>query len=104
MSGLAHSRRTYDQFLRDVVQEYNECTGTGSSEYNSRRESGSVVTTIRVNIRKNVPSTRAPIVRTVPPGTTLQYTEIIDSGESVNGNSVWNKDQEGNCFWSGATM
>ena len=27
VTGLAHSRRTYEQLLRDIVQEYEDCTG-----------------------------------------------------------------------------
>jgi hypothetical protein len=50
---------------------------------------GRVYTTARLNIRQGAPSTRAPILQTVPSGTELPYEKVVHDGEFVNGNSVW---------------
>src|SRR6266568_8761080 len=54
VTGLARSRRTYEQLLRDVVLEYNECSGTpaeaGADDMPG--ESGTAVATVKLNIRK----------------------------------------------------
>lgn len=105
VTGLAHSRRTYEQLLRDVVSEYEECTsGTpaeASVEPDMQDEPGEVTTTVRLNIRKGAPSTRMPIHQTVQRGTHLYYIGIVQDGELINGNSVWYADPNGNYFWSG---
>jgi N-acetyl-anhydromuramyl-L-alanine amidase AmpD len=62
---------------------------------------GSVTTKINLNIRKAAAATSAPIVRTAPIGTALEYVAIENHGEMVNGNSKWYEDPEGNYFWSG---
>ncbi len=105
VTGLAHSRRTYDQLLRVVVSEFKECT-TGTTASPPARSSptgpsGEVTTTVRLNIRKGAPSTRAPIHQTVQRGTVLSYVGIVEDGEPVNGNPVWYADDNGNFFWSG---
>lgn len=107
VTGLAHSRRTYEQLLRDVVSEYNAC-GIGTvedppAEPDLQETAGEVTTTVRLNIRKGAPNTRMPIHQTVPRGTRLSYVGIVADGEPVNGNSVWYADPNGNYFWSGGT-
>ena len=105
VTGLAHSRRTYDQLLKDVVSEFEECTvGTVASPPAGPvlvGLSGQAVTTVRLNIRKGAPNTRAPIHETVPRGTVLPYIGIVEDGQPVNGNPVWYVDANGNFFWSG---
>lgn len=105
VTGLAHSRRTYEQLLRDVVREYDECKGgtpasppAGPSPI---QQSGEATATVRLNIRKGAPNTRAPIHQTVQRGTVLAYVGIVEDGEPVNGNSRWYADANGNFFWSG---
>ena len=105
VTGLAHSRRTYEQLLRDVVSEFEECT-TGASTsppagLSLTGQPGEATTTVRLNIRKGAPSTRAPIQQTVQRGTVFPYVGIVEDGEPVNGNSRWYADDSGNFFWSG---
>lgn len=102
VTGLAHSRRTYEQLLHDIVTEYQECMGaTPIAPPVVATTSGKVIATTRLNLRKGTPSTRAPIAKTVPPGTELGFTGQVRNGEPVNGNSVWYTDEENNYFWSG---
>lgn len=102
VTGLAHSRRTYEQLLRDIVTEYQECLGQTPPPPDTEMSTGNVTVTTRLNLRKGAPSTRAPISRTVEVGTELMYTQIRRDGDSVNGNSEWYGDSDGNWFWSGA--
>lgn len=107
VTGLAHSRRTYEQLLCDVVAEYDECTGKtppiAQQQWNETTQSGQVTVATRLNIRKGAPSTRADVYQIVSPGVQLTYVSVINNGEPVNGNSVWYKDANGNYFWSGGT-
>jgi N-acetylmuramoyl-L-alanine amidase CwlA len=108
VTGLAYSRRSYDQLLRDVVSEHEICTGastdTPTPEPPMPQESGTTTTTVRLNIRIGAPNTWAPIYQTVPRGTELTYVGIIEDGEPVNGNPVWFADDRGNFFWSGGVI
>lgn len=61
-----------------------------------------VVTTANANLRKGQPSTVAPILRTVPAGTSLQM-KTLTTGQNVKGNVNWWKDLDGNFIWAGAT-
>ena len=103
VTGLAHSRRTYEQLLRDIVTEYNDCTDTAITRttYNLEGEPGSVRTTVRLNIRRSVPKTTAPIIETIEPNVELQHVGFVADGESINGNGRWYKRDDGNYFWSG---
>jgi N-acetylmuramoyl-L-alanine amidase CwlA len=105
VTGLAYNRRSYDQLLRDVVSEYEICTGpttpSPAPERSLPQKSGTVTTTVRLNIRKGVPNTRAPIYQVVQSGTKLTYVGVIEDGELVNGNPIWYADDSGNFFWSG---
>jgi N-acetylmuramoyl-L-alanine amidase len=105
VTGLARSRRTYEQLLRDIVLEYNECTG--GAEANSAEittEAGTAIATFKLNIRKGEPSTRAPVVQAVAANTVLAFTGWTDNGEAVNGNPRWYRDGNGNFFWSGGVV
>lgn len=107
VTGLAHSRRTYEQLLRDVVAEYNECTGKSQpvtqQQWAEIAQTGKVTVTTRLNIRKCAPSTRADVYQVIAPGTRLNYVATVSNGESINGNSLWYRDENGNYFWSGGT-
>jgi N-acetylmuramoyl-L-alanine amidase len=100
VTGLAKSRRTYEQLLRDVVKEYEDCTGGAIPATPAPAATGSVTVTVKLNLR-NAPSTRAAVVQVLPPGTVIQYKEVIPNGDPVNNNSLWYKDTNGNYFWSG---
>lgn len=104
VSGLAQSRRTYEQLLRDVVEEYKECTGVDipASDPVSQWPI-KVKATVKLNIRKGKPSTRSPIVQTVASGTLLNATSEV-TGDTINNNSTWYTDGNGNFFWSGGVI
>ncbi|HEX5149925.1 MAG TPA: N-acetylmuramoyl-L-alanine amidase [Parafilimonas sp.] len=103
VNALALSRRTYDQLLRDVVTEYNECTGNVMPPViNESAEAGTIVTAVRLNVRK-APSTRAEVVQVLPANISVPYVAVIQNGEAVNNNPIWYKDVNENFFWSGGT-
>lgn len=104
VTGLAHSRRTYDQLLRDTPAEYNRCAGGQISPLNLIAQAGTVRATHKLNIRKGEPSTQGPVVQLVPPGTALNYVGWIDNGESISGDAKWYKDANGNFFWAGGVV
>ncbi len=103
VTGLARSRRTYEQLLRDVALEFAECTGKAlpPSPVTRVEKPGAVVTTVRLNIRKEKPNTKAAVVQVVPPGVGLAYQGWTEAGEPINGNPRWYEDANGNFFWSG---
>ena len=103
VTGLAHSRRTYEQLLRDVATERQVCSGTVPPGHVPTviPQPGVATTTLKLNIRRGEPSTRAPVHQVVPGGTALPYVGVTSSGEPVNGNPVWYADANGNYFWSG---
>lgn len=108
VTGLAHSRRTYEQLLRDVVFEFEECTTDDTINPPPGpmviEQTGEAVTTVRLNIRRGAPNTRSPVHETVPRGTVLSFIGFVEDGQSVNGNSVWYADNNGNFFWSGGVI
>jgi N-acetylmuramoyl-L-alanine amidase len=105
VTGLAHSRRTYEQLLRDVVVEYNECTGAATpTAWPAAGQAGNARLVMGLNVRKGAPETKSPLVRTYPPGVILPYVSWVDNGQSINGNSKWYKDKDGNYFWSGGAV
>lgn len=103
VTGLARSRRTYDQLLRDVALELEECTGKVAppASVTMAPEAGKAVATVKLNIRKDKPNTRAAVVQVVTAGTELTYQGWTDTGEPINGNPRWYQDANGNFFWSG---
>jgi N-acetylmuramoyl-L-alanine amidase len=104
VTGLAQSRRSYDQLLRDIVAEYNECTGAPSPEFNPTPGNGSVKVKTKLNVRSGRPDTKSPVAQVVGAGTILNYVAVISNGENVNGNAVWYQDAQGNYFWSGGVQ
>lgn len=101
VTGLAHSRRTYEQLLRDVVTEYAACTGAPPPVPQPQGHAGTAKATTRINLRKGAPRRTADVAAVVPAGTELAYVDWVEDGESVNGNSRWYRDADGNFFWSG---
>ncbi|HEY6505239.1 MAG TPA: peptidoglycan recognition family protein [Chitinophagaceae bacterium] len=102
VTGLAHSRRTYEQLLRDIVQEYNDCTETATVPVpvSITPQTGKVTVAVKLNIRKE-PNTRASIVQVLSPGAIIDFVAVAENGQPVNNNPVWYKDINGNYFWSG---
>lgn len=105
VTGLANSRRTYEQLLRDVVLEYNECAGiaTPPLALAAASQTGKVTVAVKLNVRKE-PSTRADIVQLLSPGMVIDYVAIVDNGQAINNNSTWYKDGNGNYVWSGGVI
>jgi hypothetical protein len=102
VTGLAQSRRTYDQLLRDVASEYETCLDrTPPGGVTTVAQSGLATANARLNIRQGAPHTRAPIHQTVVRGTQLPYSGMVPNGEAINGNPVWYADEAGHYFWSG---
>lgn len=105
VTGLARSRRTYEQLLRDVVLEHAECTGVVADDpIPVTVAAGTATATVKLNIRQGKPSTRAPIRQVVAAGAQLSYQGWTDAGEPVNGNTRWYQDGNGNYFWSGGVV
>jgi len=107
MTGLAHSRRTYDQFLRDVAQEYAECSREeepGPDDSTELVAPLPLQTTVRLNLRQGRANTRVPVVRTMPVGERITATHQKADGETVNGNPLWYANASGNFFWSGGVQ
>jgi N-acetylmuramoyl-L-alanine amidase len=104
LTGLARSRRTYDQLLRDVVSEYHSCSGgQPAPPLPKDKVRGQVRTDFALNIRKGSPNRTVPVLRIAPPGACLTHVARVIDGEAVNGNAAWYEDEDGNFFWSGAT-
>jgi len=107
VSGLAHSRRTYEQLLRDDIDEYLACSG---NQFPAPPPPAEVkfpkllTTTSSLNIRRGKPSRTAPVHETVAKGTRLTAAASTVEGESVNNNRLWYQDGNGNFFWSGAVV
>ncbi len=102
VTGLAASRRTWEQLLRDVEAEYNECTGdTPLVSPEIVLQEGTARVCSKLNIRTSKPDTKSPVRNTVLPGTVLSYTGYVTDGQSINGNSKWYRDTNGDFFWAG---
>ena len=101
VNALTFSRRTYDQLLKDIVTEFNECTGVAApTPLNITLQSGTAVTAVRLNVRKT-PDTRSDIIQVLPANNSVNFTEIVNNGQAVNNNPVWYKDTSGGYCWSG---
>jgi N-acetylmuramoyl-L-alanine amidase len=96
VTGLAQSRRTYKWLRRDIVTEYDNCTGKISS-------TGTATTVSRLNLRV-APTTRSPVMQVLSANTRVDYKDIEMNGESINNNPVWYQAANGNWFWSGGVV
>jgi len=73
------------------------------ASYNFLDRPGSVQARLDLNLRAGAPTTLAPIARTAPGGSTLQYAGWTSNGLTVNGNAHWYRSNDGEFFWAGAT-
>ena len=104
VTGLAHSRRTYDQLLKDIATEFDVCTGKIPPPPKLIPKNGTVRVAVKLNIRKGEPSTKVPVAEVVMTGSLVSYVGYVENGQSINGNSKWYKDANGNFFWSGGVV
>ena len=103
VTGLAFSRRTYEQLLRDVAIMYKECLG--EEPILTRIEEKHRVKSVgKLNLRKGKASTRADIVKTLVAGEELDVVAYVSDGEVVNGNSKWFITNENSYLWSGGVQ
>src|SRR5438094_7566 len=65
------------------------------ASYNLVDRSGSVQARLDLNLRAGAPTTLAPIARTVPGGSTLEYAGSTSNGLTVNGNAQWYRSSDG---------
>lgn len=101
VSGLVHSRRTFEQLLRDVADEYRECTGTAPAPaYDWQAEAGRVRTTVKLNLRE-APTTLSRFADTVLPHQVLHCVAFTDRGQPIGGNARWYQLANGQCLWGG---
>src|ERR1041385_5767765 len=73
------------------------------TSYNVVEQPGSVQARLDLNLRVGAPTTLAPIARTAPGGSTLEYAGWTSNGLTVNGNAHWYRSSTGEFFWAGAT-
>lgn len=104
VTGLANSRRTYDQLLKDIAIEFDVCTGKIPPPPKFISQTGTARVAVKLNIRKGEPSTKVPVAEIVMPGSQLSYIGYVENGQSINGNAKWYKDANGNFFWSGGVI
>ena len=104
VTGLANSRRTYEQLLSDIVSEFNDCLSKPKADPTFVEKNGVARVTVKLNLRKGAPNSTAQIADTVLPGTMLTYAGWVEDGQSINGNSKWFQDPNGNYFWSGGVL
>lgn len=102
-TGLNASRRTYDRLLADVVAEFQAATAP-LPEIATPNPPFTVRSTVRLNLRRGAPSTRAPVATTVASGTELQVAKVDHRGDPVNGLTLWYADAGNNYFWSGGVV
>jgi N-acetylmuramoyl-L-alanine amidase len=101
VTGLAHSRRTYEQLLRDVVAEYNSClVDAVPAATPAPVVAGRAKVNVRLNMRK-APNTRADVVQILNPGTEINFVAIEGNGQPINNNTSWLKDANEHYIWSG---
>ena len=62
-----------------------------------------VKTTAKVNVRRQAPSTSAPISSIIADGSVIELAGFTATGEPVNGNACWYETPAHDYIWAGAT-
>lgn len=101
VTGLAHSRRSIEGLLHDVAQEL-AMEARPATLPPALEDSGSKTVKARLNVRYGKPSTSAPVVKVLSPGTKVTLMAQVE-GQPVSGNSTWYKIGDNEFIWSGAT-
>lgn len=71
--------------------------------YNFFEQLGIVTARVDLNLRREAPTTEAPVARIVPKGTSVRFLGWTSNGLTVNGNAHWYRTEDGNYVWAGAT-
>jgi N-acetylmuramoyl-L-alanine amidase len=100
ITGLAASRRSYEQFLRDVAADVALFKGGVSASVPTEPFVQQAKVLVKLNARSE-PNTRSGVTEVLPSGTTVSIVERTQVGELINNNSLWYKDANGRWFWSG---
>lgn len=103
LTGLAHSRRSYEQMLRDVASRHAQMTGQAvpAAVATTPLPARQYRSLVRLNLRKDAPNRSAAVVQTLAPGTLLDIVGETASGEPVNGNARWLQTAAGYWCWAG---
>jgi hypothetical protein len=96
--GLGRSGRSYEQLLRDVVDEFVNCGG-GLTAVVAPAAAGRLITTVHLNERSG-PARRHRSLAKLSPGTPVTCTGTVQ-GEAVFGNGTWCATDRGSYCWSG---
>jgi N-acetylmuramoyl-L-alanine amidase len=99
VTGLAHSRRTYDQLLQDVHMEVKKFSD--NAETLPLTPLVAQLTTVgRVNVRDGHPSTLSPVLKVLAKGERVNVSGFT-AAQPVNGNSRWYKTDNNGWIWAG---
>lgn len=98
VTGLAQSRRSYEQLIRDVNAEFKIFGGDNETPPVFPKN---MITVGRVNVRQNNPSTLSSISRVLNKGSVVRVTSSVVNGQLINGNGVWFKTDANEWIWSG---
>ncbi len=102
VTGLAHSRRSYEQLIRDVQAEFLLFREAANEPIASAPSFPKQMFTVgRVNVRQDQPSTLSRISRVLNKETAVRVISSITNGQLINGNSVWFKTDANEWIWSG---
>ncbi|SHJ37184.1 N-acetylmuramoyl-L-alanine amidase [Hymenobacter daecheongensis DSM 21074] len=105
VTGLAASRRSYEQLLLDVAKVYDDYTNPALPAVPGPAMPGAIsfITTRTVtNIRQGEPFRRA-LARQVTGGTRLNPRQLV-AGEQINGNNQWYELANAEYVWAGAVI
>jgi len=76
---------------------------TEPSTYNFVADNGETTARTTLRIRKGIPTTGAGIAGKAKAGDKLAYVGWTSNGQTIEGNSHWYKDKNGDYFWAGGT-
>jgi len=76
---------------------------TETATYNFVPDINETVTRTTLRIRKDIPATSTAIAGRARPGSKLAYAGWTSNGQTIEGNSHWYRDNDGNYFWAGGT-
>jgi hypothetical protein len=104
VTGLAHSRRSYEQLLRDVLADVKVFKGGNGVVNADTIAAKNMITVGRVNVREKNPSTLSPVTRQLNKGIVVRVVGSVTNGQAINGNSVWFKTDLSEWIWSGGLV